>query len=241
MKYYSQKLLSTFLLIIVIFSISGCSSNTKEKAYQNYVKSLISVNYLGATSDYIKATGANEDDAKDLYDSNISHLSNNLKAYYSLDFADESDSMTKLNELSKNIYSKVKFNVSKAYKEGNDYFVDVTIEPINILNDTNTSINDYVTEFNTQVNEGVYRDYTKEEFEAKFADGLITILTESINTVTYGEAQVLKVKIITTDSTYYISDEDLILIDSNIIAGSTPISSISETVTDVLKSSGDRE
>lgn len=233
MKFFSKKILATIFCVLLITLFTACN-NSNEKTYQTYVKSLISVNYLGASSDYIKATGANEEDAQDLFNANIKHLADNLMVYYSLEIPEESETMEQLLTISSNLYSKIKFDVSKAYKEGNDYYVDVTIEPLNILNDTNSTINQYVSDFNTKVNNGEYRDYTKEEYEKEFADGLLVLLSDSVNSVTYDTAQVIKVKIITTDSTYYISDEDFIAIDSIIIAGSTPISSISETVDDVL-------
>ena len=71
------------LLLFLAFSITGCGKNY-EKTYQSYTKSLIAINYLGATKDFIDATGANQEDADALYDSNIKLLANNIQTYYNV-------------------------------------------------------------------------------------------------------------------------------------------------------------
>ena len=59
-----------------------------EKRYQTYIKSLIAINYLGATKDYIAASGANQEDADALYQANIDLLTDNILTYYSVNIDD---------------------------------------------------------------------------------------------------------------------------------------------------------
>ena len=93
--------------ILCIFSLCGCEDKN-EKRYQNYVKGLISINYLGATDEYIQATGANLDDANALYQNNLNMLANNILSYYNLTIVDSPELMTSFADLAKNIYSRVK-------------------------------------------------------------------------------------------------------------------------------------
>ncbi|MGN0436861.1 MAG: hypothetical protein ACI4D8_09560, partial [Wujia sp.] len=92
------------LMMIVILSLTGCGNDTG-KRYQNYVKGIIAINYLGATDDYIKATGANKEDAKALYASNIDILTDSLLEYYGINLENNPDMREFYEELSENIYS----------------------------------------------------------------------------------------------------------------------------------------
>ena len=59
MKHHAKKCKRLSLLpicILLVCSLTACTANV-EKRYQTYIKSLIAINYLGATKDYIKASG----------------------------------------------------------------------------------------------------------------------------------------------------------------------------------------
>ena len=96
--------------------------------------------------------------------------------------------------------------------------MDVTIYPINILNQTNEEIYAYIEKFNAAVDRGEYNNYTKEEYEYEFASGIIGILAGAVSEIEYKEPETVKVRIITSEDTYYIGNEDFRNIDMAIIA-----------------------
>ena len=86
----------------------------------------------------------------------------------------------------------------------------------------------YIEEFNANVAAGKYNDYTKEQYEYEFASGIIGILAGAANEINYKEAETVKVRIITSEDTYYIGNEDLKNIDRAIIA--TDVTSLEDAV-----------
>ena len=65
------------------------------------------------------------------------------------------------------------------------------------------------------------------EYETEFSTGLLELLNEGCLNMTYGEPVVVTVKIIETESTYYISDKDFLAIDAAMIA--TDVAAASES------------
>lgn len=212
------KFISLLLALTLLLSLTACGS--KASNYQAYVKSLITSNYLGVTGDYVRLTGANDEDAEATYLQNVTRLANNLATYYGLDISADPQLAPAMVDLSKQIYGKAKFDVGKAYKDNNINYVDVTIYPIDILNQTNAEVSAYVEKFNQAVDNGDYNDYTKEEYEYEFATGIIGILAAAVEEIEYTEPETVTVRIITADDTYYIGNEDFRNIDRCIIATS---------------------
>ncbi|MBO4862824.1 MAG: hypothetical protein J5517_00515 [Eubacterium sp.] len=220
-------LLLSFILIISLTSCSGSSSH-----YSAYVKSLITANYLGRTSEYVKLTGADEGDAEALYLQNVTRLADNLSEYYTLDISGNEELAPAMVDLAKQIYGKAKFTVGETYKDNNIYYVDVSIQPIDILNQTNQEVYEYIENFNDEVAKGTYNNYTKEEYEYEFASGIIGILAGAVSEIEYRDAETVKVRIITSEDTYYIGNEDLRNIDMAILATKVEAATIGDAVED---------
>lgn len=226
-----KKYISFFLSLILIFSLTGCQ-NKQEKRYQNYVRSLIAINYLGATEDYIKATGANKADADALYEANAEYLADSILSFYNIEISEAPDMYPRYVELAKNIYSKANYKVSKAYKSGTQYFVDVTVYPMNVFAQTSPDVVAYVEHFNHEVANGTYNNYTMNEYETEFSSGMLEILNEGCMNMTYGEPVTITVTIITEGNTFYIGDHDFMAIDAAMISTATTVEGGTSTDTD---------
>ena len=213
---HTKKLTALILCLAILLGLTGCGRKTSH--YSAYVKSLITANYLGQTSEYVKLTGADSADAEALYLQNVTRLADNLSVYYGLDISGDEELAPAMVDLAKKIYGKAQFSVGQPYKDNNIYYVDVSIQPMDILNQTNQDVYNYIEEFNNNVAAGVYNNYTKEEYEYEFAGGIIGILADACNEMKYKEAETVKVRIITSEDTYYIGNEDLRAIDLAIIA-----------------------
>ena len=82
---------------------------------------------MGATEDYMKASGASQEEADNLYQANIEYLADNIITYYGITITDAPELKADYIELAKLIYSKCNYSVSKARKDGSVYLVDVII------------------------------------------------------------------------------------------------------------------
>ena len=190
-----KKMCCCLLMLAMLTGIlTGCGSG-KESQFRSYIQSLITANYLGTSDEYIKTTGANQSDAEALYLQNTSRLADNLITYYGLDIANDPEAVERVTEVSKKIYNMIRYEVAPARMDNGIYYVDVTLHPINILNDTHEAVVAFIGEFNKRVSAGEFNKYSKEEYP---------------KTVT--------VRIIEGKSTFYISDDDLRSIDELVIA-----------------------
>ncbi len=210
-----KKTVAFILCISFLLSLTACGGAKGD--YQGYVNSLITANYIGVSDGYVKITGANEEDVEALYLQNVARLASNLSDYYRLDIWNDTELSRAMTTLSRRIYSCVKFDVGKPYKDNNIDYVDVTIYPIDIINQTNEEVVAYINGFNEAVDRGDYDNYSKEEYEYEYASGIMGILADAVNNITYAEPEVVKVRIIVSDDTFYIGNDDFRNIDRCII------------------------
>ncbi len=234
-----KRLTIMLLSFALLFSLTGCEKG-KSEHYQTYVESLISANYLGVYSEYMNCTKSSEEDADAMYLQNVSRLADNLSAYYGLEITND-DVATSLMTLSKSIYSKTRFEVSPAYKDNNVYYVDVTVYPMDIIRNTNDKVLAYVQDFNNRVAAGEFNNYEKSDYETSFASGLILILTEACDSMTYRDPVTIKARIITSKDTFYISNDDFRAIDAAVLATvdtGSPAESTTEETEDVPSDEG---
>ncbi|MBO6166582.1 MAG: hypothetical protein J6O17_09500 [Eubacterium sp.] len=218
MKYNKIRIFSAIsLMLIMLLSLSACGDD-REIRYQTYVDSLITANYLNSCEQYVRSTGANQDDADAMYLQNVTRLANNLESFYGLEISSDVELAPKMVELAKKIYSKARFHTDPAVKDNNIYYVTVTIEPINLLNQTHDEVLAYVEDFNKRVENGDYNNYVKEDYEHEFAAGIIDILDKASDKMEYGDPVTIKVRIILSDSNFYISNEDFRNIDMAILS-----------------------
>ena len=235
----TKKLLIYISLLVTFCTLlTGCTPKV-EKRYQQYVKALISLNYLGVSEDYLAATGSSEADAQALYEKNIDYLTDNLLAYYQVRVDNAPEIREQYRELAKHIYSKINFSVSKAYKYGSVYLVDITIYPIDLFNQTAPEVSAYIEKFNEDVANGVYNDYDIAQYETAFSTGLLDILNKGCDQMTYADPIQLTAEIVEEGKTYYLTERDLLDIDACMF--STVITQTEDSGTDTTDSTEEGE
>lgn len=227
-----KKYILVMLSALLVVSLSGCGKNTKEAQYKSYVKSLIAINYLGATDDYIKSAGCNKEDAIALYNANIDVLTDSILTYYGATLPEDSNLREDYEELAKKIYSKINYSVSDAYKEDETYNIDVEIKPIDIFEQTKAEVTLYIDSFNVRVANGEFNEYTVDMYNEEFARGLVNILDNACNEMTYANTVVVTVSIIESGNSFYISDADFLSIDAAMLSVATPISDDSDSTSE---------
>ncbi|MBQ6230212.1 MAG: hypothetical protein IJJ74_03740 [Eubacterium sp.] len=213
----AKRIVSILLLAVMCLSMAACGKE-KTKKYQKYVNDLITANYIGATDDYIEATGANKSDAEAMYENNITRLAEALKSYYGLNILEDDELFEDLKKLAGTIYSSIKYSTKSPEKKGGSYTVDVEIYPIDILNQTDGDVKAYVEDFNKRVSAGEFNSYEREAYEHEFAEGIVEILQNAVKNLQYAEPVTVTTTIYVEGDTFYISNEDFIKIDDVMIA-----------------------
>lgn len=218
MKFKIKKYIALSLALISTLLLCSCGKKDKNTAYKDYVKSLIGINYLGATDDYIESTGCNKEDAIALYNTNINVLTDSILSYYGVTLPEGSELREEYFELAKKIYSKVDYSVSKPYTSDDTTKLDVEIKPINIFEQTKAEVILYIDSFNVRVANGEFNEYTVDMYNEVFAKGLLTVLNNCCENIEYAAPTKVTVTIIENGDTFYISDADFLAIDAAILA-----------------------
>lgn len=218
--------------LVAVFALAGCGGKSKNAHYKSYVKSLIAINYLGATDDYIESAGCNKSDAIALYNSNIGVLTDSILTYYGITIPEGSSLRADYEELAKNIYSKIDYTVSDAYEADGTTKLDVKIKPINIFKQTKDEVIAYIDDFNTRVAHGDFNEYTVDMYNEEFARGIVLILDNACNEMTYADEVTVTVSIIESGNSFYISDEDFLSIDAAMLSVATPTASAGDAVSE---------
>ena len=177
LKRYSRLMLLGLTTTFTLASLTGCL-HRKKTTYQTYMQNILDVNYKGSFDGYVDDNDGSKDDAQAMYDDTIDYLSVQLINHYSLANADSDEVKDIFNDTAKTIYSQAKYEVSQAYKNGDDYYVDVTVYPMDILNQVFDDVFAYIEDSNKKIAGGDYNNTGKEDYEAQFAQGVADIIQE---------------------------------------------------------------
>lgn len=215
MKKVIKNILVPVLMLSMVFSMCGCRSLRKKVAYKEYVENIMDVNFKGSFNKYIKDDNGNESDALSMYEDCASTLGTQLLSHYSASNVSSVNVSERFTSLSKEIYKHSKYTVSEAYADGDKYYVDVEITPMDILNQAHDDVVEYISKFNEDVENGVYNNSTTTEYEEAFALGLADILEAYAADMKYGDPVKLKV-LIEDDGKYYsISSDSMVDIENS--------------------------
>lgn len=217
LKRYSRLMLLGLTTAFTLTSLTGCL-HRKKTTYQTYMQNILDVNYKGSFDGYVDDNDGSKDDAQAMYDDTIDYLSDQLINHYSLANADSDEVKSIFNETAKTIYSRAKYEVSQAYKNGDDYYVDVTVYPMDILNQSFDDVFAYIEDSNKKIAAGDFNNTEKEDYEAQFAQGVADIIQDKSSSMEYRSPVVVSVKI-TDDGDYYCADPSgLSQVDASMLA-----------------------
>ena len=194
MKHHSKLVILGLAATLVMTSLTGCL-HRKKTTYQTYMQNVLDVNYKGSFDGYVKDNDGSEEDASAIYSDSIDYLAGQLINHYSLNNAETDEVDAIFEETAKVIYSKAKYEVSRAYKSGSDYYVDVTVYPMDILNQAFDDVFAYIDDYNKKISAGDFNNTTKEDYEKDFAQGVSDILKNKAADMDYRSPVVVSVKI----------------------------------------------
>lgn len=220
MKSVFKKVTIISMICVMVLSLAGCSLfDSKAKVYSRYATSLLDINYKNISKDYMTLTGVSEKDAEAVYVANMDYQAHNLMNYYGVKEVDDGTILSEFYYLAQSIFANAKYEVTdvKKDKDSDNYTLELTVYPLDTLETTYDKVVEYIENFNARVDEGDYNDTTEVDYETEFAEGIIDILKTTTDNPGYMDPVVLEVPIQPSDDYYYITDEDFIKIDQNIL------------------------
>lgn len=220
MKAILKKLTILTMVFTLVFSLTGCSLfDSKAKVYSKYVTSLLDINYKNLSKDYTTLTGVSQKDAEAVYIANMDYQAHNLMNYYGVKEVDDGTILSEFYYLAQSIFADAKYEVTKVKhdKEKDTYTLEVTIYPLDTLEQTYDEVVEYITAFNASVDEGNYNNTSEVDYETEFAEGIIKLLKNTTEEPGYMDPVVLEIPIQPSEDNYFIKDEDFLKIDKNIL------------------------
>lgn len=215
------KIISVLVMVLILsFNLVGCSLfDSKSQVYSRYIISLLDINYKNVSKDYMTLTGVSQKDAEAVYVANMDYQAHNLMNYYGVKEVDDGTILSEFYYLAQSIFSNAKYEVTSVDKQqGSDnYVIKLTVYPLDTLETSYDRIVEYIESFNAKVADGDYNDTTEVEYETEFAEGIIDILKTTVDNPGYMDPITLEIPIKPSDDYYYITDEDFLSIDRDIL------------------------
>lgn len=220
MKRYFKRFAVISMICVMMLSVAGCSLfDGKDKVYSRYLVSLLDINYKNVSKDYMTLTGVSQKDAEAVYVANMDYQAHNLMNYYGVKEVDDGTILSEFYYLAQSIFSNAKYEVTDVIhdKDSDSYTLELTVYPLDTLETTYDTVVSYIEDFNVKVDEGDYNNTNEVDYETEFAEGIIEILKGTTEEPGYMDPVVLEIPIKPMDDYYYITDEDFLKIDSQIL------------------------
>lgn len=215
-----KKTLIITMAFILSFSLMGCSLfDSKAKVYSRYIISLLDINYKNVSKDYMTLTGVSQKDAEAVYVANMDYQAHNLMNYYGVKEVDDGTILSEFYYLAQSIFANAKYEVTGVNKDSDadNYVLELKVYPLDTLETSYDRVVEYIESFNARVDEGDYNNTTEVEYETEFAQGIIDILKTTVDKPGYMDPVTLEIPIKPSNDYYYISDEDFLSIDRNVL------------------------
>ena len=208
-----KKMAAAVVAMVTALALTACAGGFDASKYVNGVLNNI---YLGDSTGYMELVEITAEEAKEEYEQGISVEADFFLQYYGLDSVSD-DVYQQIVDMYKQIYSKSKFEVKEAVKNGDDYNVEVVVSPIDVIVNSEEAISTAVDDFVANANPD---DYTDEQvLNDDLAKLVIKVINDNMANLGYQAENSIIVKVEKDAQGYYgISDDAIGLLDQDMIA-----------------------
>lgn len=221
----SKKCLAAFVGVFLFSLLSACGfGGVSAEDATTYVQGELDAAYLGKyNEDYLDLMDLTEDDAANSHMANVSAEAEYYLQYlgvYDIESLPE-DVVSYAEETIEKIYAKSNYTVNSATQtEAGDYNVDITIYPIDIMQQLTAQISDIwltVTDGYTQEDLDAMSDAEYNALDAEYARQATALLESLIPNIGYETPQSVVLKLQLVDNVYTAVETDFANIDMMMI------------------------
>lgn len=192
-------------IILAATALTACGSKAEGSA-QTYVKGVLDVAYNKGTEDYVKATGAKEEDAKKFMAQSVEAEAKIMAAYFGME-----EPSAEVIEALKPAVEKMYENVSYTVEASGD---KVKVSHKEIYMGASEELQQYIDDFNVKA----YIDGDTSCTDEAFAKGIADIILKGTAEDFCGtETKSVELTVTEKDGKYTVSDEDLVALDESMI------------------------
>lgn len=183
------KPISLFLSLVLLLSLlSGCGKEEEFDA-SSYVQLGLDAIYLGKAEPYAEILNESPETILKNYEAGINAEVDTFIQFFSIrSMTDEMRAEVAV--FYKELYSHARYEVKDAQKrEDGVYAVEVTVSPIRLFPLITEELKVFFDAFNEDTKNGVYDDLTEEEFETKYAQGILELSTQYLDKIQYASTE----------------------------------------------------
>lgn len=195
------------LLIITSLLFTGCSRFQKETFdAPGYIKAILDATYLGAMPEKDNIIDTTPEKVKAEYDASMKKAAQTFASYYGIKNPSQ-DILDQFEQWVKKVYSKCSYDVKEGESDSdNIYKVTVALRPIDILSTSENAVNKYIKDFDKKNKQKKFSGYTEEQYNAVYAEGLLQLLGEYADSITYREEESITVTVTLNSEDKYQAD-----------------------------------
>lgn len=221
----SRRMTALALAAVLALTTAACGGNgpgVGKFDAKVYVDGLLRENYLGEfTPEYLELVGIDEETARQTYETGISNEVSFFINLYEIEYPEE-ELYEELTELYKEIYSHAKFEVTDAVEmEDGSFSVQVTVEPIDIVQLADTDWDKTITPFYEDYPMSVQYAMTTAEYQEmdhEYAQLVLELYKDKLKETGNMTAKTVLVSVTRgEDGAYTISHDDFAKLDELII------------------------
>lgn len=213
-KKFTNILLAAAVLLLSFAGLTGCAKFDKTA----YVQAAFDSIYKGEHTKFSEITKTEASVLENNYLNAIEAESVSFMNYMGIgDYLDyvNQDVRTKIRHLLQQIYKHTSYSVGPENEDGT---VPVKILPVSLYSLSGKTITDYMQEFFDKNDKKEFKDLTDEEFYSRYIDGIINIMAESMDAITYTNEITVNVTVNFDDNgVYSISEDSFAEIDKYIL------------------------
>ena len=166
-----KKMAAAVVAMVTALALTACAGGFDAS---KYVQGVLNNIYLGDSAAYMEMVDITAEEAKEEYEQGVEVEADFFLQYYGLDTVSD-EVYQEIVDMYHQIYSKSKFEVKEAVKNGDDFNVEVVISPIDVIVNSEDAISAAVDEFIANANADDYAD------EQAVNDALAKLVVDTIN------------------------------------------------------------
>ena len=184
-----KRMAAAVVAMVTALALTACAGGFDASKYVNGVLNNI---YLGDSTGYMELVDITADEAKEEYEQGIGVEADFFLQYYGLDSVSD-DVYQQIVDMYKQIYSKSKFEVKDAVKNGDDFNVEVVVSPIDVIVNSEDAISTAVDDFVANANPD---DYTDDQvLNDDLAKLVIKVINDNMSNLGYQAEKSIIVKV----------------------------------------------
>lgn len=202
-----NKSLIISLLIISSMVFAGCS-RFKQETFDApaYIQAILDATYRGTMPSKKDVIETTEEKVTAEYEGSMDKAASTFASYYGIKNPTQ-DIQNKFKQWVKKVYSQCSYEVKKSESDKEDvYMVTVALRPVNILETSKNAVNKYMKDFDRRNNKKEFSEYTQEQVDALYADGLLKLLNDYADSITYREEENITVTVSLNSEDKYQAD-----------------------------------